>query len=81
MLFVAGSMFWLRLPALRPLLDAGLAIEDFETEASQIDGTLAHAVERVFAHVVLNSGYQVMERSELAGLAPANPISLPYQST
>ena len=41
--FVSGSMFWVRLEALRPLLDAHLDEWEFEAEQGQIDGTFAHA--------------------------------------
>src|SRR5699024_8907745 len=43
-LFVAGSMFWVRPSALRPLLDAHLDTWEFEAETGQVDGTFAHAV-------------------------------------
>jgi hypothetical protein len=39
-------MFWVRLDAIRPLLD--LATTDFPKEPIPKDGTLAHALERAF---------------------------------
>lgn len=57
--FVAGSMFWVRLEALRQLLDAHLDEWEFEPESGQIDGTCSHAVERLFASFILAGGYRV----------------------
>lgn len=57
--FVSGSMFWARLSALRPLLDAHLTDSDFESESGQIDGTLAHAIERMFGLCVIAEGFQI----------------------
>ena len=55
--FVAGSMFYARPEALRPLLSLGYGPNDFEEEAGQYDGTLAHVIERVAGASVQHSGY------------------------
>ena len=47
--FVAGTMFYAKVAALWPLLEISISEEDFENEASQVDGTLAHAFERCFS--------------------------------
>ncbi|HSX07919.1 MAG TPA: rhamnan synthesis F family protein [Candidatus Saccharimonadales bacterium] len=46
--FFAGTMFWARLDALAPILHQNYGPRQFEGEAGQIDGTFAHALERVF---------------------------------
>ncbi len=47
--FFAGSMFWARIDAIRPLLQFDIA--DFDPEKGQIDGTFAHAFERIVSLV------------------------------
>jgi lipopolysaccharide biosynthesis protein len=60
-------MFWCRLQAMRPLLDAHLPESLFEAETGQIDGTLAHAIERIFVHVVHAAGYQAADAGRMCG--------------
>jgi O-antigen biosynthesis protein len=55
--FPTGSMFWARGAALKPLLDLGLSFDDFPVETGQTDGTLAHAIERLFLHSCERAGY------------------------
>jgi hypothetical protein len=56
--FPSGSMFWGRSAAIRKLLELDLQFSDFSAEAGQIDGTLAHAVERIILMVAEASGYE-----------------------
>jgi hypothetical protein len=55
--FPTSTMFWARREALEPLFNAGLDYDDFEEEAGQIDGTLAHAIERSFLYVTQSAGF------------------------
>lgn len=55
--FSAGSMYWVRLAALRPLLDAHLYRSTFEPEQGQIDGTVAHAIERLLGAICAQAGF------------------------
>lgn len=68
--FPAGSIFWSRVDAYRPIINLGLALNDFEKETSQTDGTLAHAIERIFYY-----------SCELAGYTHINTIAPTFQDT
>lgn len=55
--FPSGSMFWARSNAIRHILNLQLKFADFPEEKAQIDGTLAHAIERSLLLFVEKAGY------------------------
>ncbi|RUL73165.1 polysaccharide biosynthesis protein [Dyella choica] len=57
--YPAGSMFWARTDALRPLFELGLRTNSFPPEQGQIDGTLQHAIERMLCLVTQHQGYVI----------------------
>lgn len=73
--FIAGSMFWARVDALRPLLEMELCDWEFDDEAGQVDGTLAHALERVVALAVAQRGLRTVEANEVLG----EPASIQFR--
>ncbi len=54
--FPAGSMFWARTAAVKPLLNLRMTFADFEAEPAPIDGTTAHAIERLFLYSCERAG-------------------------
>jgi hypothetical protein len=74
--FPTSTMFWARVDALRPLFEAGLDYQDFEAEAGQVDGTLAHAIERCILYVAESAGFR-----HLKVISEDEPHDLPVIST
>jgi lipopolysaccharide biosynthesis protein len=56
-IFPAGSMFWFSIKGMGPLLDLNDTF--FEIESGLVDGTCAHAVERLFCVIVKNVNHTV----------------------
>jgi hypothetical protein len=75
--FPAGSMYWLK-PSIVAMIKAlMLAPEEFEVEAAQLDGTLAHAFERTLGFIVGAGGLKVVETGEIPEVAAAAPAAAP----
>jgi lipopolysaccharide biosynthesis protein len=70
--FAAGSMYWSRGVTLRRLKDLHLSAADFEDERGQVDGTTAHALERVIGLLAREDGLRIVERSQI-GVSPRQP--------
>ena len=76
--FPAGTMFWAKVLAVKPLFDLEISDSEFDNESGQIDATIAHAIERCWVYVTILSGYTWVNcnRSDLIG---NNEIFLPKQ--
>lgn len=68
-----GTAFWCRTKALKPLFEQSYEYEDFPDEPMAIDGTICHALERIFAYVAQGMGYytEYVMSPEFAGLRMA----------
>lgn len=58
--YFGGTMFWCRIDYLDPLLNLFLMPSDFESEKLQIDGTMAHAIERVLGKILHKESDKIM---------------------
>jgi glycosyltransferase involved in cell wall biosynthesis len=56
--FPAGTMFWARSAALRPLLDLDMQWDDYPPEPLPVDGSSLHAIERMLPFIVERAGFR-----------------------
>ncbi len=70
--FAAGSMFWFRRPALAALA-APHVLALFEPEEGQFDGTIAHAMERLFPVEARRQKFLSLAMPALLASKPAMP--------
>ncbi|WP_337271395.1 rhamnosyltransferase WsaF family glycosyltransferase [Oryzifoliimicrobium ureilyticus] len=78
--FPSGSMFWARSAAVKKLLDLDLKFDDFPAEEGQIDGTLAHAIERsllIFAEAAGFEWRKIVQATRYPMKETVLPVSSP----
>ncbi len=73
--FFAGTMFWIRLDNFKSIINYNFKLSDFELENGQIDGTFAHALERVFCLIHEINGKKIYE------ISPSSIKSIGYKTT
>ena len=71
-----GTVFWFRTKAMKKLFLKKWKYEDFPIEPNNIDGTILHAVERIYPFVVQDAGYYpaYVMPSEIASLEISNLV-------
>ena len=57
--FPVGTMFWARTDAIAPLLEIDLGWNDYPAEPVPYDGTVLHAIERLFPVVAQHRGFEI----------------------
>ena len=64
--FVAGSMFFANTKIFEPILNLGLKDDDFDAERGQVDGTIMHAIERLFTISAHAGGWEISSTESAA---------------
>lgn len=57
-IFPAGNMFWARTTAVRNIFEIDYKDSDFPEENNQVDGTIMHAIERIWLYVAEENGFK-----------------------
>ena len=52
-----GSAFWCKVEAIQDLFDVDWEYKDFPKEPMALDGTISHAIERVFPYIAQKNGF------------------------
>ena len=68
-------MYWTRGRVLRRLADLRMTAADFEAEQGRVDGTTAHALERVIGLLASEAGLRIIERSSLSRARRASEMT------
>lgn len=72
--FAFGNTFWCRVKALQPLIEHGFTYEELPEEPMPADGTLNHAIERIYPYVAQSQGYYsgIVMNTDYASLQNTN---------
>ena len=71
--FPAGSIYWMRQEVAAQIRALGLGAADFEPEQALVDGTTAHALERLFGSLADLSGRRILTPGQLDGTGTNRP--------
>lgn len=71
--FPAGSIYWLKPLMISLLRSLKLEEGDFEPEEAQVDGTLAHAVERAIGYLAASAGQKVVQTAQVVTRPHSKP--------
>jgi lipopolysaccharide biosynthesis protein len=63
--FPAGSMYWVKPLMLDMIRGMRLTFHDFDQELAQVDGTIAHAMERALGYMSKAAGQTTLQTTEL----------------
>lgn len=55
--FALSNSFWCRCVALMPLVECSFLYEEFPKEPLSQDGTMSHALERIYPYIAQSQGY------------------------
>lgn len=75
--FPAGSIYWLKPLMIGLLKSLHLNKGQFDLELGQVDGTVAHALERVMGLLAQTSGQGVLQTTQLAEASPVPDLPRP----
>ena len=75
-MFPAGDMFWARTYAIRQIFTRGPSLDEFPEERGQLDGTLMHAMERMWCYLALGNGYTYRITRYLADNRPLDILRM-----
>lgn len=72
--FALANVFWCRTKAIMPLADYGLSYEELPKEPMPMDGTISHAIERIYPYVAQSQGYYsgIVMNTDYASLQNTN---------